>query len=69
MKEILLTNKKHGMAVLLLTILLYIIAVVGLIFSATEEVIPGMVVCIVYLSLGWWYASFTCPWAGWSCRD
>ena len=53
MKEILLTNKKHGMAVLLLTILLYIIAVVGLIFSATEEVIPGMVVCIVYLSLGW----------------
>lgn len=53
MKEILLTNKKHGMAVLLLTILLYIIAVVGLIFSAAEEVIPRMVVCIVYLSLGW----------------
>ena len=53
MKEIVLTNKKHGMAVLLLTILLYIIAVVGLIFSAAEEVIPGMVVCILYLALGW----------------
>ncbi len=53
MNERILTDKKHGMAVLLLTILLYIAAVVLLLFAAAEELLPLMVVCIVYLCLGW----------------
>ncbi len=53
MNELTLTNKKHGMAVLLLTLLLYVAAVVLLIFAAAEELFPLMVVCIVYLCLGW----------------
>ena len=53
MNELTLTNKKHGMAVLLLTLLLYVAAVVLLIFAAAEALLPLMVVCIVYLCLGW----------------
>ena len=53
MNELTLTNKKHGMAVLLLTLLLYVAAVVLLIFAAAEELFPLMVVCIIYLCLGW----------------
>ena len=53
MNELTLTNKKHGMAVLLLTLLLYVAAVVLLIFAAAEALLPPMVVCIVYLCLGW----------------
>lgn len=53
MKEIALTNKKHGMAVLLLTILLYLAAVAGLVLSARAGLTALMVVCIVWLSLGW----------------
>ena len=53
MTEIILSNKKHGMLVLLLTIVLYILAVLCTIFFADEEQIAPLVLCILYLSLGW----------------
>lgn len=53
MNEIILTRKKNGMAVLLLVILLYVVAIIGTIFFAMEDLIAPMVVCIVVLSLGW----------------
>ena len=53
MTEIILSNKKHGMLVLLLTIVLYILAVLGTIFFADEAQITPLVLCILYLSLGW----------------
>ena len=53
MTERILTNKKNGMAVLLVSILLYILAIVGTILSAASGHPLPMVVCIVYLCLGW----------------
>ena len=53
MTEIILSNKKHGMLVLLLTIVLYILAVLGTIFFADEAQIAPLVLCILSLSLGW----------------
>lgn len=53
MTEIILSNKKHGMLVLLLTIVLYILAVLGTIFFADEAQIAPLLLCILYLSLGW----------------
>ena len=53
MTEIILSNKKHGMLVLLLTIVRYILAVLGTIFFADEAQIAPLVLCILYLSLGW----------------
>ena len=53
MTETILTNKKHGMLVLLLTLVLYVLAVIGTILFAVEAMVAPMVVCIVYLCLGW----------------
>ena len=53
MEEKILSGNKRGMAVLLLTILLYAVAIAALVFSVQEEMVALMVVCIVYLSLGW----------------
>lgn len=53
MTETILTNKKHGMPVLLLTLVLYVLAVIGTILFAVEAMVAPMVVCIVYLCLGW----------------
>lgn len=53
MKEKILTNKKHGMAVMVLTIILYIAAVAGIIFGGNENVIPLVVICVIYMCLGW----------------
>ena len=53
MTETILTNKKHGMLVLLLTLALYVLAVIGTILFAMEAMVAPMVVCIVYLCLGW----------------
>ena len=53
MTERILTTKKNGMAVLILSILLYVLAVVGIIVSATQELTVLMVVCILYMCLGW----------------
>lgn len=53
MEERILSNKKHGMAVLLLSIILYVGATVGLIFCAFRQFDVGAVACGVYLCLGW----------------
>ena len=53
MEEKILSNHKHGMPVLLLTILLYLIAFVGIILCAAYEIILPLVFCIAYICLGW----------------
>ena len=57
MNEIILTQKKNGMLVLLCTILLYIVAVLGVIAGTTVYMgyfnIVLLVVCIAWLCLGW----------------
>ena len=60
MEEKILRTKKNGMAVLLITALLYVAAVAVMIFAASntvdEQFGPYDVVCVVcsiYLSLGW----------------
>ena len=60
MEEKVYQGKKNGMLVLVVTILLYVAAIMGTVFSAIaleREVsalaVTGLVVSIVYLSLGW----------------
>lgn len=53
MEEIILSNKKRGMPVLLLTIALYVVAVLGTVFCATYYLYVPMVLCVLYLCLGW----------------
>jgi len=53
MNEVILSNKKNGMLVLLLTLLLYIVATVGVIFSGIYEIVPLIVICVIVLCLGW----------------
>lgn len=53
MTERILTTKKHGMAVLLLSALLYLLACAGAVYFAALESMVPMALCIVYLCLGW----------------
>ena len=53
MEEKILTGRKNGMLVLLLTILLHVLAVAGLIVGGIRGSGLLLVVCIVYLCLGW----------------
>ena len=60
MQEKVLKNRKNGMAVLLLTLLLYAAAIVGFVFgcifiesSATTGSIVLLVVCSIWLLVGW----------------
>ena len=56
MNEIILKGKKHGMLVLILTILLYIVATFGCVIGAASETGWGgalAAVCVLYLCLGW----------------
>ncbi len=53
MKEIVLQNKKNGMVMLLLTLVLYAVAIVGLIFGAMSSNVPIIVVAVIWISLGW----------------
>ena len=53
MKEKVLDNKKNGMSMMLLFILLYFAATAATIISAIYQCIPVMVIGIVWLSLGW----------------
>ncbi len=59
MNEKILNNRKNGMAVMLLVILGYVLAVLGLLFAANFGWALGMlnvlilVVCIAWLLLGW----------------
>lgn len=47
-----------GVGVLILTIVLYILACVGIIFGGVNEIVPLIIVCLIYLLLGW------IPWCG-----
>ena len=47
-----------GIGVLLLTILLYILSIVGVILSVVMELLPLGIVCGIYMCLGW------IPWCG-----
>ncbi|MFQ9514942.1 MAG: SPFH domain-containing protein [Eubacterium sp.] len=55
MEEKILTTKKNGMAVLLGTVLLYIAAVAGVIYSliTTEDGNILTVICFIWICLGW----------------
>lgn len=53
MTEIKLKNKKNGMAMLLLTLALYVLATVGLVFGILWVNVPLIVVTSIWLSLGW----------------
>ena len=53
MKEKVLNNKKNGMAMMLLFLLLYAVGVGAIAFGAVQEVIPVMVVGIVWVAIGW----------------
>ncbi len=53
MTEKILTNKKHGMAVLLLELAIYLLFTAGVIVSAVNGWIPLVVVCAVVLVLAW----------------
>ena len=52
MSEIVLFNRKNGMAALLLTILLYLAAIVGLVFGIMYSGALAAV-CILWLCIGW----------------
>ncbi|MBR3469501.1 MAG: SPFH domain-containing protein [Lachnospiraceae bacterium] len=58
MKEIILTTKKNGMPVLILSILGYLFGVALLIASGVMVFIPGIVIGAVILMFGW------LPWCG-----
>ena len=53
MTEKILTTKKTGMAMLLLTILLYIVAIAVLFVSVNFGMLVPMVLAIIVLALGW----------------
>lgn len=53
MKEIVLNNKKNGMIMLLFTLGMYVLAVVGLVISISEEILPLLIVSVIWLCLGW----------------
>ena len=53
MKEKVLDNKKNGMGMMVLFILLYAVAAAAVIFGAAFEPIPLMVIVIIWASLGW----------------
>lgn len=57
MNEIILTQKKNGMLVLLGTILLYIVAVLGLLAAVNVNMgffsIVLLIICVAWLLLGW----------------
>lgn len=53
MKEITLQNKKNGMAVLLLTLALYAVAIVCFIFGIIWTNVPLIAVTSVWMTFGW----------------
>ena len=53
MQEKILNQKKNGLLILLLIIVSYPIAIVGIIFAESRELDILMIFCILWLSLGW----------------
>ena len=55
MNEKILKGKKNGMLMLLLGSILYIAAVIGIVFSALRGNGFLLVLCIIWLSIGWFF--------------
>lgn len=53
MEEKILLNKKHGMAALIITLLLYFTAIGGCIYGAVDENTVILVISIIWLCIGW----------------
>ncbi len=53
MKEKIYTQSKLGMPMLLLILLSYAAAIAGIIFAASYELIPLLIISIVWVSIGW----------------
>ncbi len=53
MKEKVLSNKKHGMAVLLIGILLLAAALIGVIYCGSNSIHGPFILCVVWLAVGW----------------
>ena len=53
MQEKILNKKKNGMLALILIILSYLLAIGGLVIFASSSTVLLMVVCILWLSIGW----------------
>ena len=53
MEERILQGKKNGMPVLLLTVALYAAAIAGMILGILSEAMGLLVICIVWLAIGW----------------
>ncbi len=53
MQEKVITGKRSGLVVLILVILLYIAAILGIIYAEMHEIDALMIVCMVYMVLGW----------------
>ncbi len=53
MEEKILHGKKKGMLVLILTLALYAAAVAGLVLGILNEALALLVICIVWLTIGW----------------
>lgn len=53
MEEKILSKRKNGMAVLLVTLFLYVVAITGTVFGVINDVVPLTAVCIAWETLGW----------------
>lgn len=53
MKEVILENKKNGMAMLLLTLALYLVAIAGLVLGIMLDFVPLIVVAVLFIAFGW----------------
>ena len=53
MKEIILSSKKNGMFVLIVSLLLYVLAIPGTAISAAIGFYPITFLCVLYLCVGW----------------
>ena len=53
MQEKVLNHRKNGMPVLLLILLAYVAAVLGIVYGAVRGSLLVMIVCIIWAALGW----------------
>ncbi len=53
MEEKVLARRKYGMAVLIISILLYIAAIIGFIASIATGLTLLGIICVLYMCLGW----------------
>ena len=53
MQEKILSNKKNGMLMLLVSVLLYFASIALIVFGAIYGMMPLMIIGILWMSLGW----------------